>query len=64
MKELALAGIATVEAANTFIRTAYIPAHNARFAVKAEQAGSAFVAIPGVDLKNPVHSGRASGQQR
>ena len=50
VKELALAGIATVEAANTFIRTVYIPAHNARFAVKAEQAGSAFVAIPGVDL--------------
>ena len=46
VKELALAGIATVEAANTFIRTVYIPAHNARFA---EQAGSAFVAIPGVD---------------
>jgi hypothetical protein len=28
----------------------YIPAHNARFAVKAEREGSAFVAIPGVDL--------------
>lgn len=50
VKELALAGIATVEAANDFIRTVYIPAHNARFAVKAEQEGSAFVAIPGVDL--------------
>jgi transposase len=50
VKELALAGIATVEAANTFIRDVYIPGHNARFAVKAEQAGSAFVAIPGVDL--------------
>ena len=51
MKELALAGITTEEAANRFIRTVYIPAHNARFAVKAEQDGSAFVAIPGVDLK-------------
>ena len=50
VKELALAGIAGVEAANAFIRTVYIPAHNARFAVKAEQEGSAFVAIPGVDL--------------
>ena len=50
VKELALAGIAEVEAANAFIRTVYIPAHNARFAVKAEQEGSAFVAIPGVDL--------------
>ncbi|MER9338912.1 NAD(P)H-dependent oxidoreductase [Mesorhizobium sp. M0293] len=28
----------------------YIPAHNKRFAVKPEQEGSAFVAIPGVDL--------------
>ncbi len=50
IKELALAGITTVEAANHFIRTVYIPAHNARFAVKAGQEGSAFVAIPGVDL--------------
>jgi len=50
VKELALAGITTVEAANRFLRDVYIPAHNARFAVKAEQEGSAFVAIPGVDL--------------
>jgi transposase len=50
VKELALAGIATVEAANCFIRDIYLPAHNARFAVKAEQAGTAFVAIAGVDL--------------
>jgi len=50
VKELALAGITEVEAANAFIRDVYIPAHNARFAVKAEQEGSAFVAIPGVDL--------------
>ena len=45
-----MAGITAVEAANAFIRTLYIPAHNARFAVKAEQEGSAFVAIPGIDL--------------
>jgi transposase len=49
-KELALAGITTIEAADVFIRDVYIPAHNARFAVAAEQEGSAFVAIPGVDL--------------
>ena len=49
-KELALAGITTIEAADVFIREMYIPAHNARFAVAAEQEGSAFVAIPGVDL--------------
>ena len=49
-KELALAGIDAIEAANAFIREVYIPAHNARFAIAAEQEGSAFVAIPGVDL--------------
>jgi hypothetical protein len=49
-KELALAGIDTIEAANVFIRNVYMPAHNARFAVKAEQDGVAFVAVKGVDL--------------
>jgi hypothetical protein len=49
-KELALAGIATMEAANAWLRDTYIPAHNARFAIKAEQEGSAFVAVPGLDL--------------
>ena len=50
-KELALAGMATIEAANAFIKDVYLPAHNARFAVAAQQQGSAFVAIPGVDLE-------------
>ena len=49
-KELALAGITTPEAADTFLRDVYIPSHNARFAIKPEQEGEAFVAIPGVDL--------------
>ena len=49
-KELALAKIVTIEAANAFLRDIYIPAHNARFAMKAEQEGSAFIAIPGIDL--------------
>lgn len=49
-KELALNAITTVDAANAFLRERYIPGHNARFAVAAEQEGSAFVAIPGVDL--------------
>jgi transposase len=49
-KELALAGIVTMEAANTWLRDTYIPAHNTRFAVEAEQEGSAFVAVPGLDL--------------
>jgi transposase len=49
-KELRLAGIATVEGANAFLRDVYLPAHNARFAVEPAQPGSAFTPIPGVDL--------------
>jgi transposase len=43
-KELALAGITTVVAANRWLREVYIGEHNARFATAAEQQGSAFVA--------------------
>jgi transposase InsO family protein len=50
VKELALAKIETVKAADAFMRDVFIPDYNARFAVKAEEEGSAFVAIPGVDL--------------
>ena len=50
-KELALAGITTVAGANAWLRESYVPQHNARFAVAAEQPGSAFVAVPGVDLR-------------
>jgi transposase len=46
VKELALAGITMVEAANRFIVEVYLPAHNARFAVAAAEPGSAFVACP------------------
>lgn len=49
-KELKLAGIGDIEAANAFIREVYLPAHNARFAVPPAAAGSAFVPIQGVDL--------------
>ena len=44
VKELAQAGIGELEAANRFIAEVYLPEHNARFAVKPEQDGSAFVA--------------------
>jgi transposase len=43
-KELKLAGITDVAAANRFIATVYLPAHNARFAKPPEIAESAFVA--------------------
>jgi transposase len=42
-KELKLAGITGLGAANRWLAETYIPAHNAQFAVAAEQAGSAFV---------------------
>jgi hypothetical protein len=51
VKEFALAGIVTMEAADLFLRDVYIPAHNARFSVKPSQEGSAFVPIQGVDLR-------------
>jgi transposase len=42
-KELKLAGISSVVAANRWLAEIYIPAHNAAFAVAAEQEGSAFL---------------------
>ncbi len=50
VKELRLAGITEIEAANAFIREVYLPEHNARFAVDPAGEGSAFTPIPGVDL--------------
>jgi transposase len=50
VKELRLAGIAGIEAANAFIGEVYLPAHNARFAVDPAGEGSAFTPIPGVNL--------------
>ena len=44
-KELALAGIATVDAANRFLEKTFIADYNARFAVAPEQPGSAFVPV-------------------
>jgi transposase len=43
-KELRLAGITTMDAANRYLAEVYLPAHNARFAVAPEQPGAAFVA--------------------
>lgn len=43
-KELRLAGLgADLVAVNRFLREVYVPEHNARFAVPAEQTGTAFV---------------------
>jgi transposase len=44
-KELALAGIRDIEAANRWIREVYLPEHNRRFAKPAALPESAFVAV-------------------
>ena len=50
-KELALAGITDMAAANAYIRDVYLPAFNAEFAHPSREAGSAFVPCPAsVDL--------------
>jgi hypothetical protein len=43
-KEFKLAGIDTVEAANRWLRDSFLADYNERFAIDAEQEGSAFVA--------------------
>ena len=45
-KELKLAGIRDIDAANRFIREVYLPAHNTRFAKPPQIAERAFVALP------------------
>lgn len=49
-REMADAGITTVEAANRYIAEVYIPSHNRRFAVDAAEPGSAFVPAGAVSL--------------
>jgi transposase len=48
--ELRLAGIATVAAANRYLRERFLPDYNARFAVPAAEPGSAFVPYAGPSL--------------
>lgn len=49
-RELALAGIADADAANRFIASAYLPAHNARFARPPAVSENAFVAADPAEL--------------
>lgn len=49
-KELALAGITDMAAANQFLRTRFLPAYNRRFAVPAAESGTAFVPWIGTNL--------------
>src|SRR6267154_906096 len=50
--ELRLAEIATVEAANRYLKTHFVPDDNARFAVPATEEGSAFIAYAGRPLED------------
>lgn len=50
-QELRLKGIATVEAANEFLRNDWIAMHDASFSVKAEQPGTAFLPYRGTELE-------------
>ena len=49
-QELRLRRITTMEAANAFLCTEWIPYHNRTFTVKAAQSGTAFVPYTGSDL--------------
>src|SRR5262245_12977489 len=54
IKELRLAGIDAMEAANRFIREVYLPEHNARFTKPAELPDSAFVPVKDKELLGEV----------
>jgi transposase len=49
-KELALVGITDMAAANQYLGTQFLPAYNRRFAVAADEAGTAFVPWIGTNL--------------
>ena len=50
--ELRLAGIATIEAANRYLKQEFVPDYNARFAVPADEEGSAFIPYAGRPLED------------
>lgn len=49
-KELALAGMTCMEAANRYLKDSYLPAFNAEFKVMPQEEGSAFVPFVGESL--------------
>lgn len=54
VKELRLAGITDLDAANRYIRETYLPAFNAEFCVPAREEGSAFVPWIGGNLEDTL----------
>ena len=51
-QELRLARIKTLPAANRYLKERFVPDYNARFAVPAEQPGSAFIPYVGASLQD------------
>jgi hypothetical protein len=51
-KELKLAGITEREAANRYLKESFIPAYNRRFAIQAQEEGTAFVPWIGTGLSD------------
>ena len=62
-QELRLARIKTLPAANRYVKQRFVPDYNARFAVPAEQPGSAFVPYVGASLQDVlcIHEDRRVG---
>src|SRR5229473_2980481 len=59
-KELALAGVTDMEAANRYLAAVYLPAFNQEFMRPPMEEGSAFVAWVGADpYRHPVRAVRA-----
>ena len=51
-KDMRLAGISTIEAANVFVQSGYMDRHNKKFAEEAAQSGNAHRPVAGLDLRN------------
>lgn len=49
-KELALAGITTIEEANRYLKEVYLPRHNQQFSVPAKESQAAYTSWVGVSL--------------
>jgi hypothetical protein len=53
-QELRIRGLATAEVANVYLRDVFMPDFNARFGIKASEAGSAFIAYVGAPLEDTL----------
>jgi hypothetical protein len=62
-QELRLHGITDLAEANPFLREVFLPAHNARFAKKADLEGSAFTPLYDFSLNDVCYASRKNGWQ-